>query len=141
VIVTPAQVDWLLYNLPSLKAAVEAMEPPVSRSVVTRPATPTPSEGGGVVQQIAVRRATLSTVIDAVERGLRSLHPEDRRVYRYRYRQYAPARRIAKETFLSERSVSRRLARIRHTIALHVGQIPDEMLASFWTEIDLLFAS
>ncbi len=138
--VTPQQVDWLLYNLPGLKAVVEAMEPPVSRSIVTRPATQTPAEPGGVVQSLAVRRASISTVVDAVERGLRFLAPEHQRLYRLKYRNLAPRRVIAKKAFLSERSVSRHLGTIRATIALHVGQIPDEMLAHFWREIGTVLA-
>ena len=130
--VTPQMADWLLYNLPWLKAHVNSIEPKVSTSIVLFVPR---STVGSPIEDMAVRRAEISVVIDAVERGLRALHPDDRTVCRMKYRAHMTRREVARKAFLSESSVARKLTRIRDTIAQHVGQLEGNILTHFWSEI------
>ncbi len=138
---TIRQVDWLLHNLPALKLALASMEPPISRSIV--PLSPTGPRGGesDPVQDLAVRRATISIVVDAVERAIASLRPEERRIYRLKYRNLATRRHMARMVFVSESTLDRRIERIRRAVALYVRMLPEDVMKAFWGEIDRVLSS
>ncbi len=133
--ITPQQVDWLLYNLPTLRAMVDAMEPRVSTSIVELGVSG--STTGNPVEDVAIRRAEISVVLDAVERGIRALDRDERKLYRLKYKDGMSRGQITKVMFLSEPTISRRLIRVRGIIALHVGKIGKQRLIRFWRQIRL----
>lgn len=129
--ITPRLVDWLLYNLPSLKARVEAIEPRTSTSLVTLGRSPGRSGRASSVEQAAIRRAALSAVLDAVERGVKALRPDPRRVYRLRYRAGMSRKEMRGRLYLSEASIGRRLAEVREVVASQLEQVPASERAAF----------
>jgi len=131
--ITPQQVDWLLYNLPTLRAMVDDMEPRVSTSIVELGVSG--SKTGNPVEDMAIRRAEISVVLDAVERGIRALDSEERTIYRMKYRANMNREQIKLRVFLSKPTISRRLIRVRAMIAQHVAQIEKQNLIRFWRQI------
>jgi len=128
--ITPKMVDWILYNLPVLRDQIEAIVPKSSTSVVvlSRQNTRDPVSG---VEKVAVKRAVVSAVLDAVDRGIRVLHPEQRKVYRMRYRAHMTYKQISRRLYISEETVGRRLAEVRAIIGQYLQQVPDDDLEEF----------
>ena len=130
-------VDWLLYNLSWLRFLVSSLVPKVSSSILLFQPK---STAGNPIVDMAVRRAEISVVLDAVERGIRVLHREDRQILRMRYLNFAKPWQIEKRLFLSERKYYRRLHIIRAVISQHVGGLGEDILAVFWQQIKRLLA-
>ena len=128
--ITPKMVDWILYNMSSLHAQVEALEPRVSTSVVvfSRQDTRNPVSG---VERVAIRRAAVSSVLDAAQRGIRALHPEQRKVYRMRYLTGMSYKDIGKKLYISRETVGRRLAEVRAVVKQYIEQLPPSDLQEF----------
>jgi len=123
-------VDWILYNMPVLRDQIEAIEPRTSTSVIvfSRQNTRNPVSG---VEKVAIKRAAASAVLDAVQRGIRTLHPEQRKVYRMRYRAGMSYKQISRRLYISEETVGRRLAEIRAIVAQYLQQVPQTDLKEF----------
>jgi DNA-directed RNA polymerase specialized sigma24 family protein len=128
--ITPKMVDWILYNMPVLRDQVDAIEPRLSTSLVvlSRQSTRGPSSG---VERVAIKRAAVSSVLDAAQRGIRSLHPEQRKVYRMRYRAGMSYKQIARRLYISEETVGRRLAEVRAMVGQYLQQVSPSDLAEF----------
>lgn len=127
--ITPRMVDWILHNLPTLRAQIESIEPQTSTSLAVLNGRTRPLAGG--VEGVAIKRASVSAVLDAVDRGIKSLRPEQRRVYRLRYRAGMGRKGICGRVYLSEGSLGRRLAEIRDVVARHLEQVPASERAAF----------
>ncbi len=127
-----AATDYLLYNLPYLQREVNAMEPTVS-GVVRVPACDV--RPGNPVETVAIKRAELSMVLDAVDFAWRHLTPELRRIAKAKYRRGWSNESIGKRYYLSQRTVSRRLASVRAAVAGSLSTVPGAILASFWRQI------
>jgi RNA polymerase sigma factor (sigma-70 family) len=128
--ITPKMVDWILYNMSSLHAQVEALEPRVSTSVVVLSGRGTRNPGSGV-ERVAIRRAAVSSVLDAAQRGIKALHPEQRKVYRMRYRVGMTYKQISRRLYISEETVGRRLAEVREVVGQYLQQVSPSDLAEF----------
>lgn len=128
--ITPKMVDWILYNMPMLRDQIEAIEPRSSTSVVALNRQSTRGMASGV-ERVAIKRAAVSSVLDAAERGVRALHPEQRKVYRMKYRAYMTYKEIGRRLFVSEETVGRRLAEVRAVVAQYILQVPASDLTEF----------
>lgn len=130
-----AAIDYLLYNFHYLQREVDAMQPNTSgiAHIPARDARP-----GNPVETIAMKRAELSIVLDAVDFAWRHLTPELRRIARAKYRRGWSNQEIAERYYLSPSTVTRRLTSIRAAVAASLASVPDSILTSFWRGIDLL---
>lgn len=128
--ISPKMIDWILYNLPFLRAQVEALEPRTSTSVVvfSRQDTRNPVSG---VERVAIKRAAISSVLDAAQRGIRALHPEQRKVYRMRYRAGMSYKDIGRRLYCVDKTVQRRIEEIRGIVAQFIATVPKDELKEF----------
>lgn len=124
--ITPQLVDWLLWNLPAFKEQLSNMESLSSTSVVVL--THRRTGHGSAVERFAIERATITMVLDAVERAVRYLHPECRRVYRMKYVAGYRNSQIARRLFISRRTLQRRLDTVRETVAQELRKVPPRIL-------------
>ena len=130
-VITPKMVDWLLYNMPVLREQLEAMEPRLTASMVVLGGRRSTRGHGSQVENVAIKRAAMSAVLDAVDRGLMALHPEQRKVYRMRYRAHMSYKQIGRRMYISEETVGRRLAEIRSVVGRFLQQVNPSDLAEF----------
>ncbi|AYO30614.1 sigma-70 family RNA polymerase sigma factor [Biomaibacter acetigenes] len=132
--ITPKMIDWILYNMKEIRAQIEDIEPKSSSSVVvfSKQNTKDPVSG---VEKVAIKRAALSTVLDAVEKGVRTLHPEQRKVYRMKYKAHMTYKQIGKKLFISEETVGRRINEVREIVKQYLQQVPATVLKSFLDSI------
>lgn len=130
-----AAIDYLLYNLHYLQREVDTIQQSSSgiARIPARDARP-----GNPVETVAIKRAELSMVLDAVDFAWRHLTPELRRIARAKYRRGWTNQEIAKRYYLSPSTVTRRLTSIRAAVAGSLASVPDAILTSFWRQIDLL---
>lgn len=130
-LITPKLVDWLLYNLPYLKERCEEIQPGTSGDIILF----FPRSKGGVsskVERVAIKRATLTQVIDAVEKAIKEFNRQQRAVYRLKYRVgMKPYSRIAKKIKYSEESVGYFVQKIREKTRQKIDQIPESDLLVF----------
>ena len=130
-----AAIDYLLYNFHYLQREVDAMQPNTSgiAHIPAKDARP-----GNPVETVAIKRAELSMVLDAVDFAWRHLTPELRRIARAKYRRGWTNQEIAKRYYLSPSTVTRRLTSIRAAVAGSLASVPDSILTSFWRGIDAI---
>ena len=128
--ITPKMVDWILYNMPMLRDQIEAIEPRSSTSVVALSRQSTRGMTSGV-ERVAIKRAAVSSVLDAAQRGVSALHPEQRKVYRMRYRVGMSYKQISQRIYISEETVGRRLAEVRAMVGQYLQQVSPSDLAEF----------
>jgi len=128
--ISSKMVDWVLYNLPSLRTLIDDIEPSMSASVVLVPVQKN-SHHDSTVEKIAIKRATLSLVIDAVKRGIKTLHPEQRKIYRMRYRAGMSYKQIERKLYISNKTVERRVKEIREEIRGRLEALPPSYLKEF----------
>ncbi|MBC7340906.1 MAG: hypothetical protein H5U02_00370 [Clostridia bacterium] len=132
-------VDWVLRHLPELRKAADEILPNsggglvvLGRSGKWRP--------GSAVERVAVRRAAVLAVVDAAERALRALHPEQRKIYRLKYRVGLRHREIARRLYLSQRTVERRVEEVREAVMQAVGRVAEEDVRELRKFLDKLSA-
>lgn len=130
-----AAIDYLLYNYHYLRREVEALHP-ASGGLVRVPRRD--AKPGNPVEAVAIKRAELSMVLDAVDFAWRHFTPELRRIARAKYRRGWTNQEVAKCYYLSLSTVTRRLTSIRAAVAGSLASVPDAILTSFWRQIDLL---
>ncbi|AEE98040.1 sigma factor-like helix-turn-helix DNA-binding protein [Mahella australiensis] len=123
-------VDWILYNLPLLKTLIDDIEPSMSASVVLVPVQKN-SHYDSAVEKIAIKKATLSFVVDAVKEGIRTLHPEQRKIYRMKYRAGMSYKQIECRLYMSNKTVERRVKEIRNEIRGRLEALPPSYLKEF----------
>ncbi len=131
-----AAIDYLLYNYHYLRREVEALHPASGGGLVRVPRRD--AKPGNPVETVAIKRAELSMVLDAVDFAWRHLTPELRRIARAKYRRGWSNQEIAKRYYLSTSTVTRRLTSIRAAVAGSLASVPDAILTSFWRGIDAI---
>ncbi|MDF9408276.1 MAG: hypothetical protein A4E52_00442 [Pelotomaculum sp. PtaB.Bin013] len=112
-------VDWFLYNLPMLKEQVETMEGSTTCKITIVWARTQNTESK--IEKYAIKRNTVLSAVSAVEKGIRSLHPDQRKVYRLKYKQGFSNKAIRKRLYFSTRTVERRLAEVRNMISMIIA--------------------
>lgn len=127
--ITIKTIDWILYNLPVLHAQVDEIEAHTSTSLVIL--SRTVKSKNSSVERVAIKRAVISVVIEAAQRGIKSLHPEQRKIYRMKFRAGMSYKQICRKLYISEETVGRRIAEIRTIIMQHIQQISSSDLKEF----------
>ena len=132
-------VDWLLYDLPYLRERCEDIMPRTSTSIILfHPKTKTMIRSK--IEIVACKRATLTSVLDAVERGIRALPKELRTIYRMKYRAGKTVRAIARDTHYHYDTIQEKIVQTRGVISLQLLAIPGSHLREFllqkWTDSD-----
>lgn len=128
-IVAIKAIDWILYNLPALRAQIDDIETQNSTSLVILGQNVKSKNSS--VERVAVKRAAISAVLDAVERSIKSLHPEQRKIYRMKYRAGMSYKQIGRKLYISEETVGRRMTEIRAIITQHVQQVSKSEMKEF----------
>ncbi len=126
--VTLKMIDWLLYNYPLLRDMVNDIEPQVSGSIMVYTGI---KRGTSKVEKVAIKRASLEVVIDALTRALRIMHPELKKVYRMKYRAHLTHNQIAKRLYMSVETVHRRVADVREIVMQYLLTVPMGDLREF----------
>lgn len=143
--ITPQMVDAILYNLRMWQKYVRLMEPRTSASVILLPVRT--SRAGSAVERVAVRRATISVVLDTVSDALRDLPPDLRKIAKYNYEYCMSYREIARRLTREERrkdrsfpgvtksTVARKVNLIRDHVISALSLLNEEIVGQFWDEI------
>jgi len=129
-------IDYLLYNYVYLRKEVELLGAQQS-GVVKIP--PRGTRRGSPVEVIAIERAELTMVLDAVDRAWQSLTPELRQIARAKYRRGMKNIEIQKRYYLSKSTLDRKLGCIRATVAGYLALVPEAILRRFWGENEARF--
>lgn len=122
-------IDYLLYNYPYLRQEIELLTP-AHGGIVRIPSRS--GRHGSAVEVVAIERAELTVVLDAVEHAWRSLSPELRKVAVAKYRRQLKNREIEKRCFLSKSTLDRRLGCIRAAVAGYLVLVPEAVMKRFW---------
>jgi len=128
--ISSRMVDWFLYNLPMLKEKVEESVPGATCMVTVVWARTNNTESK--IERYAIKRAAVQSLIDVIEKGIKSLHPDQRKIYRLKYRRGFARSDIKKRLYLSSRTIDRRLAEIREALALYLQGVPESDMNEFW---------
>jgi hypothetical protein len=92
------------------------------------------------IEIVACKRATLTSVLDAVERGIRLLPRELKIIYRMKYRAGKTVRAIAQVTHFHYNTIQEKIVQMRDTISLQLLAIPGSHIREFllqkWTDFD-----
>jgi len=121
--------DWILYNLLALRVQVDEIETQNSTSLVIL-GRHIKSKNSSV-ERVAIMRAAIAAVLDAVQHGIKSLHPEQRKIYRMKYRAGMSYKQIGRKLYISENTVARRVTEIRSIITQHIQQVSKSDLMEF----------
>lgn len=133
---SPEAIDYLLHNRLDLRKEVELIGPH-STGLVRIPARG--SRPGSQVEFVAIERAELTTVLDAVDRGWQALTPDLREVARAKYgRRHMRNYEVETRYHLSRATVSRKLSTIRAIVAGYLSFVPEATLRHFWLKIGSL---
>ncbi len=125
-------VDCILYNRHAWREAVALLEPKTSTSVVTLPASRTP---GDPVGSIAASKATMTFVLDVVEQTISTLPEEMQQVTERKWGRLETHRAIAEGIGYSEKTVERRVERIRVIVKNALETLGEGVLPAFWSEM------
>lgn len=128
-------IDRLLRDYAYLRRVIESIEPTTAGLVRI------PLRGirrGSPVEYIAIRRAELSMVLDAVERAWRSLEPELRYIARLKYRRGLRNYEIVKCCHFSRSALDDRLKAIRDAVAAEIMLLPEAIWKQFESKIEAI---
>lgn len=128
--ITPQFVDWLLYDLYYLRQCCEEIMPRTSTSIVMfHPRVKTMVRSK--IEAVACRRATLTSVLDAVERAIRRQDQEHKKIYNMKYRAGMSIRNIAKKMFFAKNTVQSKVDEVRNDVCLALQDVPASHLREF----------
>lgn len=126
-------IDCILYNRRVWREYVNMLEPHTGGSVVLLPVS---GATGDPVASVAVARATVTMVLDAVDRALEHLPRQYRQIARLRYDEQLTYPEIAARVGYSTKTIERRVERIRRRVKSALEAGGSDIIADFWREID-----
>ena len=91
------------------------------------------------MEVIAIERAELTIVLDAVDHAWRSLTGDLKDIARAKYRRRLKHAEIEKRYFLSRATLTRKLSTIRATVAGYLALVPEAILRRFWAQNEARF--
>jgi len=103
--------EKLLYSYRELKLVVEGLTPSGHGGLMSLDTSSSPKPGSDV-EYLAMRRARLSIVLDAVDRSYRTLVDVDRKIVRFGYWDNLPWTTVAERVHMDRRSVYYRRKRV-----------------------------
>lgn len=125
-------IDYLLYNYRDLRREVENLGTRTSGLITI------PSRGvshGSLVERLAIDRAEITMVLDAVKRGWDALTPELRKLARRKYRWGWTYKEQVTQSDLSEGVVDKNLKVVRAVVAGYLALVPQGIFSVFWLRI------
>jgi hypothetical protein len=125
-------IDYLLYQYQDLRREVELLQPRAGGMGMVPPIGTIPKSP---VEAIAIERAEMSMVLDAVERGRKALSPDLRQIAKYRYRDKMAVHEIASRIHWSQPTVTRRLNTVRAVVAGYLVLVPESILIRYLDRI------
>lgn len=128
-------IGWLLWNLTLIRDMYNRMEPGITAKYVDVPLTINTGSSCKVVK-VAIERAAVSSVLDAVDRSVKQMHPEQRKIYRMKYRAGMTHKEIMNKLHVSDRTLYRRLTSIKTIVARELSMVPGDYTKEFWEKID-----
>jgi len=129
--VTPEFAKWLLWNEKKLRASIVPGAP-----VCTFMAIVTMHDGGSQVERAAIKRESILSVLSALDRAYNAMHPEHKKLYRYRFREGMSYNKIARKMDISPDSIGRRIAEMTDIIAAFLELVPDAEYREFSRFVD-----
>jgi DNA-directed RNA polymerase specialized sigma24 family protein len=87
------------------------------------------------VERVAIKRAEISAVLDAVERAWRSLPSDLKEVATAKYRKNMGYKETATRCHVSPATLDRKLQAIRAKVAAELALVPKGVMKVFWTKI------
>lgn len=131
--VSDRAIDCILYNRRAWREKVDLLESRTATAVVALPLSRLP---GDPVGQVATTRATVTSILDTVDRALRGLPKEHQRIADFKWGQSLTHNEIADRVHYSVRTVERRVNAIRASVRAHLVTRDRGMLSDFWRVID-----
>ncbi len=128
------RIDCILYNRRAWREALAGLEPRAGTSVVTFRVTGGPSDSR--VERLAIKRATLSGVLDLVDRTVRRMPRDLRTIDRLKYREGHSYAEIGRRLNYSVPTIERRVRKIRDLMAVSLAGLPGTTVTDFWREVD-----
>lgn len=131
--VTIQAVDCILYNRRAWREVVELLEPRTSTSLVTLPVARIPGDPVGTV---ATSRATITFVLDAVDRTIKHLPREHQRIAKLKFEEFRTHKNIANAVGYSEKTIERRVEQVRNAVKNSLESLGYGNIQAFWREIE-----
>jgi DNA-directed RNA polymerase specialized sigma24 family protein len=128
--ITSGFAKWLLYKLILLKDMVDMLEPR-STAAAQEVIREKYFTGSSSIEKIAVKKAAVSRVICLVERAIANMSPEQRQVYRLRFRSRYSYKDIMQRAAVSESTLTRRLEEIVDLVIVYVGMADEDDMKEF----------
>lgn len=135
--VSDRAIDCILYNRRAWREAVEMIEGRTAGSFVLLPVARAP---GDPVGQVATTRATVTSILDAVDRALRGLPKEHQRIADFKWGQSLTHNEIADQVCYVVRTVHRRVCAIRASVRAYLIAMGEEALCDFWLTINQMLS-
>ena len=129
--ITPEFVRWLLWNQGKLR---DSLEP--GAGVSNFKAIITTRDGGSKVERVAINNMAISAVISALDRAYKAMHPEHKRLYKYRFRDAMSYNEITRRMDISPDSVGRRISEISEIVAAFLEAVPEDQYREFSRFVD-----
>lgn len=124
-------IDYLLFNCTYLRKEVDLLGS-TGGGLVRIPSRA--RRHGNPVEVLAIQRAELTIVLDAVDHAWQSLTGDLKQIATAKYRRRMRNREIEKRYFLSKSTLDRKLGCIRAAVAGYLTLVPGAILRRFWGE-------
>jgi len=131
------EAEKILFWLKRLRAAVSVLTPPSHGGLIEFRGKQRSEKSP--IESVAVLRANISTVLDAVERFTRVLENGDRAVIEARYFRQMTWREVSQVTHFSNRTCYRIRDRLIPQYQRLLENLGPATLAAFWQSFDILF--
>ena len=135
--VSDKAIDCILYNRRAWREAVETIEGRTAGSIVLLPVARAP---GDPVGRVATARATVTSILDAVDRALRGLPKEHQRIADFKWGQSLTHNEIADQVCYVVRTVHRRVNAIRASVRAYLIATGEEAMCDFWLTINQMLS-
>ena len=87
--------------------------------------------GCSSIEKIAVKKASVGSVVGLVERAIVNMSPEQRQVYRLRFRSRYSYKDVMRRASISESTLTRRLEEIVNIVIVYVSLVDEDDLKEF----------
>lgn len=135
--ITVQAVDCILYNRHAWKAAISLRQPKTSTSFVTLPVSKSPGDPVGTV---ATSRATITFVLDVVDRTIKHLPREHQRIAKLKFEEFRTHKSIANTIGYSEKTIERRVEQVRNAVKNSLESLGYGNIQAFWREIEKMLS-
>jgi len=134
-LLTPAQIDFILYNRAALRALALEMEPKTSTSVA---GTIHPSYVESKIEKTVIDRQAILVVVDTVDAVVAKARPRILGAIvklKYDHGTSTPRSKIARSLHYSVPHVDRLIRQVREVIEEALTGLGDEVMKEFWQAV------